>query len=225
MTQGRKKGWGLAAFDLDSTLIAAEGVDELAAVAGVGAQVAAITARAIAGELDFALSLTERAALLAGLPEAALHEVAARLPLQEGAERLLAGLKRLGCKTAILSGGFDWLARSVQRRLDIDHVHANRLEIRDGRLTGKVIPPILDAAAKARLLRRLARQEGIPLAQTIAVGDGPNDMAMLEAAGMGIAFRAGPLVRQAAQHALAADQGLDAILPLMGVGDGSLQSI
>lgn len=204
----------LVAFDLDSTLIAAEGIDELAAVVGVGREVTAITRRAMAGELDFAASLRERVAALAGLPEAALAEVAAQLPLTEGAERLFKGLKRLGCKTAILSGGFDCFARPVQQRLAIDHVHANRLEIQDGKLTGRLLPPLIDAAAKARLLRELAAQEGIPMAQTIAVGDGANDLAMLQAAGMGIAFHAKPVLREAAQHAID-HSGLDAILHLL----------
>ena len=218
----RKRGKRLVAFDLDSTLVAAEGIDELAAVAGVGEAVAAITQRSMAGELDFAYSLRERVAALAGLPEAALAEVAARLPLTAGAERLFEGLRQLGCKTAILSGGFDCFARPVQQRLGIDHAHANRLEIQDGKLTGRLLPPLIDAEAKARLLRELAKQEGIPIAQTIAVGDGANDLAMLQAAGMGIAFHAKPVVQAAAQHAIN-HSGLDAILHLLDMGQADLE--
>ncbi len=206
----------LIAFDMDSTLINAEVIDELAALAGVGEEVAHITARTMAGELDFAESLVARVALLKGLPEGALEEVAGRLPLMEGTGNLFRTLNRLGYKTAILSGGFSWFGEVLKKKLNIDHVFANRLEIAEGKLTGQVIRPIVDASRKAKLLRELASQEGISLKQTIAVGDGANDLGMLDAAGLGIAFHAKPLVRESAGHAIST-LGLDTILYLMGI--------
>ena len=208
----------LIAFDMDSTLIKTEVIDELAEVAGVFDQVANITARAMAGELDFAASLTERVALLKGLPEEALAEVAARLPLMEGAEHLFRPLNQLGYKTAILSGGFTFFGRVLQKTLDIDYMFANELEIENGRLTGRVVHPIVDAARKASLLQDLADKEGISLQQTIAVGDGANDLAMLEIAGLGIAFHAKPLVRESAEQSIS-NLGLDSMLYLMGIRD------
>lgn len=208
----------LIAFDMDSTLIRTEVIDELAALAGVGDEVAAITARAMAGELDFSESLRERVALLQGLPESTLQEVAARLPLMEGVEHLFKTLNHLGYKTALLSGGFTYFGEVLKAKLNIDYVFANRLEIADGALTGKVEEPIVDAARKAALLEELAAKEGISLQQTIAVGDGANDLAMLDVAGLGIAFHAKPIVRESAGHSIST-LGLDSLLYLMGIRD------
>ncbi|MFZ5654348.1 MAG: phosphoserine phosphatase SerB [Pseudomonadota bacterium] len=208
----------LVAFDMDSTLIENEVIDELARRAGVGEQVAAITERAMRGELDFQSSFRARVALLKGLPEAVLDEVYLGLTLTEGAERLIATLKKLGYKTAILSGGFTCIGRRIQERLGIDYLFANELEIVGGVVTGEARGPIVDAARKAQLLRELAAREGISLEQTIAVGDGANDLLMLAAAGLGIAFRAKPLVRASAQQAIS-QLGLDGILYLMGISD------
>lgn len=214
----------LIAFDMDSTLISTEVIDELAALAGVGDEVAGITARAMAGELDFKASLRERVRLLAGLPESSLQEVAERLPLTEGVESLLGTLNHLGYKTAILSGGFDYFGNVLKERLGFDHVYANQLEIIDGQLTGHVIDPIVDASRKAELLKQIAKTEGISLQQTIAVGDGANDLAMLEAAGLGIAFHAKPMVRESAGHAIS-NLGLDSLLYLMGFRDRDAEKL
>ncbi len=212
----------LVAFDMDSTLIQAEVIDELAREAGVGDEVAAVTEQAMAGELDFAQSLEKRVALLAGLDEAALQRVASRLELTEGAEHLIAQLRRLGYKTAIISGGFTYFGEHLKRRLGIDYVCANELEIADGRLTGRVIPPIVDGERKARLVRDIADREGISLEQVIAVGDGANDLPMLNQAGLGIAFHAKPVVRDAAEHQIST-LGLDGILYMLGVRDRDLE--
>ena len=208
----------LVAFDMDSTLIEAEVIDELATEAGVGEQVAAITAAAMRGELDFSESLRRRVALLQGMDEAVLAQVAARLPLTEGAEHLISTLRSLGYKTAILSGGFTYFGARLQQQLGIDHVHANRLEIADGKLTGAVTGAIVDGPRKAELLRRIARQEGIDLEQVISVGDGANDLPMLSIAGLGIAFRAKPLVKKSAGQSIST-LGLDGILYLLGISD------
>ncbi|MBL8078424.1 MAG: phosphoserine phosphatase SerB [Anaerolineales bacterium] len=212
----------LVAFDMDSTLIQAEVIDELAKRAGVGKQVSAITERAMRGELDFKQSFTERVALLKGLPETALGEVAATLRLTDGTERLISTLKKLGYKTAILSGGFTYFGRGLQRRFGIDYVYANELEIEDGVVTGKVSGEIVDGARKASLLASIAQHEGFSLEQTIAVGDGANDLPMLSIAGLGIAFRAKPVVKASAKQFLNT-HGLDGILYLMGLSEREIK--
>ena len=212
----------LAVFDMDSTLIEAEVIDELAKAAGVGEQVAAITERAMAGELDFKASFKERMALLKGLDVGVLDAIGASLRLTEGAEVLFAELKRLGYKTAILSGGVTYFAKQVQAKLGIDYVFANELEVVDGKVTGVAVEPIVDAQRKADLLRELAQKEGLSLEQTIAVGDGANDLPMLAIAGLGVAFRAKPLVKKSAKHAIST-LGLDGVLYLLGQRDRNSQ--
>lgn len=208
----------LAVFDMDSTLIEAEVIDELAKAAGVGEQVAEITERAMRGELDFSESFKERLALLKGLDVGVLDEIGASLRLTEGAETLFSELKRLGYKTAILSGGFTYFAKQLQAKLGIDYVYANELEVVDGKVTGVAVEPIVNAQRKADLLRELAHKEGLSLEQTIAVGDGANDLPMLAIAGLGVAFRAKPLVKQSAKQAIST-LGLDGVLYLLGFRD------
>ncbi|WP_290523070.1 phosphoserine phosphatase SerB [Alcanivorax sp.] len=208
----------LVVFDMDSTLIRSEVIDELAVEAGVGDQVAEITERAMRGELDFNESFSARVALLKGLDEGALERVRERIQLTEGAKRLVGTLRALGYRTAILSGGFTWFGHWLQDLLGIDYVHANELEIEDGKVTGRVVGQIVNGQRKAELLKEIAAQEGISLEQTIAVGDGANDLPMLGEAGLGIAFRAKPLVKQNAEQAIST-LGLDGILYLIGVRD------
>jgi phosphoserine phosphatase len=208
----------LVAFDMDSTLIAAEVIDELAKAAGVGPQVSAITESAMRGEIDFKESLRRRLRLLRGLPAATLAEVARRIPLNEGAERLIANLKRFGYTIAIISGGFTYFGNRLKERLGIDYVFANELEIEGGVLTGQVVGEIVDAAKKADLLRMIADKEHLSLQQVIAVGDGANDLPMLGIAGLGIAYHAKPVVKNSAGQAIST-LGLDSILYLVGVRD------
>ena len=212
----------LVAFDMDSTLIKSEVIDELARVHGVGDEVAAITERAMRGEIDFKESFRRRVRLLKGLPERAFAEVAAAVPLTDGAQRLIAALKHFGYRTAIISGGFAYVGDRLKRELGIDYVHANALEIRDGRVTGEVVGDIIDAERKANLLRALCQKESIALAQSIAIGDGANDLPMLAAAGLGVAFHAKPIVRESASHAIS-NFGLDSVLYLMGFTDRDIE--
>jgi phosphoserine phosphatase len=214
----------LVCFDMDSTLIEQEVIDELAKEAGVGEQVAEITERAMSGELDFNQSFAARVALLKGLSSEVLAGIAERLTITEGAEQLISTLKALGYRTAILSGGFTYFAEYLQKRLGIDEVHANLLDIQDGMVTGQVKGRVVDGARKAELLRELADAQGIQLEQVIAVGDGANDLPMLAIAGLGIAFRAKPLVRQNATQAISS-VGLDGILYLLGVRDYDLATV
>ncbi|MGL1861124.1 MAG: phosphoserine phosphatase SerB [Pseudodesulfovibrio sp.] len=208
----------VVAFDMDSTLIQAEVIDELAKEAGVGDEVSAITESAMRGELDFKESLKKRLSLLKGLDESVLQTVAERLPLTEGAERLISTLKSLGYKIAILSGGFTYFGNILKEKLGIDYVYANELEIKDGKLTGRAVGEIVDAEKKAELLQSIADQESISLQQVIAVGDGANDLPMLNLAGLGIAFHAKPKVKKGARQAIST-LGLDSILYLIGLSD------
>jgi phosphoserine phosphatase len=208
----------LIAFDMDSTLIQMEVIDELARLAGVGEQVSAITAAAMRGELDFDASFRRRLSLLKGLAAGILGEVAAKLPITPGAHRLLRTLKSLGYRTAILSGGFTCFAQKLKEELGFDYVHANELGIADGLLTGEPVGEIVNGARKAELLKQISGQEGISLEQTIAVGDGANDLPMLSVAGLGVAFHAKPLVRGKAKHSISR-MGLDALLYLLGLRD------
>jgi phosphoserine phosphatase len=212
----------LFAFDMDSTLIEGEVIDELAKLAGVADEVVKVTEATMRGEIEFQESFRRRVALLRGLGESRVRELLAAIPLVEGAEQLIGTLKMLGYKTAILSGGFNFFAQHLQTRLGIDYVFANDLDIADGVVTGEVRMPIVDGPRKAELLREIARLENISLEQVVAVGDGANDLPMLGIAGMGIAFRAKPLVRQTASHAVSF-LGLDSLLYLIGVRDRDLR--
>ena len=208
----------LVAFDMDSTLIDMEVIDELAIEAGVGDKVAEITDLAMQGKLDFSESFTRRLALLEGLDVSALEKITKRMALTEGAERLVYTLKQLGYKTAILSGGFNFFGKPLQKKLGIDYVYANELELLDGKVTGKVSGKIVDGNRKAELLQEIANKESISLDQVIAIGDGANDLPMLSSAGLGIAFRAKPLVKQSAEHSIST-LGLDGVLYLIGFRD------
>src|SRR5580692_2025385 len=206
----------LIVMDVDSTLIRDEVIDLLAERAGCAAEVAKVTAAAMAGELDFTASLRERVSLLAGLPAGVLDEVRAGLRLTAGARTLIATLRGLGFKSGIVSGGFIQVIRPLATELGIDYVAANELEIAGGKLTGRLCGPVIDRAGKAAALRRFAAEAGVPLSQTVAVGDGANDLDMIAAAGLGVAFNAKPVVRDAADTSLSVPY-LDAILYLLGI--------
>lgn len=208
----------LVAFDMDSTLIQTEVIDELARAAGVGEAVSAITESAMRGEIDFRESFRKRMGLLKGLDASVIERIARHLPITDGAHRLISNLKAMGYKTAIISGGFRYFGERLQGELGIDYVFANELEIVDGKLTGNVIEPVVDAERKAFLLGEIAEKEGIHLQQTIAVGDGANDLPMLNRAGLGIAFHAKPMVRANAGQAIS-NLGLDGVLYLIGLRD------
>ena len=208
----------LICFDMDSTLIKTEVIDELADRAGVGEQVRAITESAMRGEIDFTESFKQRVALLKGLDEKVLEEVALHIPIMEGAERLISTLKKIGFKVAILSGGFTYYGNRLKKLFDVDYVYANELEIIDGKLTGKYIGDIVDGKRKAELLRLIAQIEKIDLEQVIAVGDGANDLPMLNIAGLGIAFHAKPKVKANAQQSISTI-GLDGVLYFLGFRD------
>ena len=206
----------LIVLDVDSTLVAGEVIELLAAHAGCAAEVAGITARAMAGELDFEQSLRHRVALLAGMDVGALEHVRDHLVLTPGARTLVRTLKRLGFVLAIVSGGFTHMTDELKSQLALDYAAANTLEVKHGRLTGRLVGPVVDRAAKADLLEHFAAQAGVPLSQTVAVGDGANDLDMLTRAGLGIAFNAKPVVRRAADTAVSVPY-LDAILFLLGI--------
>ena len=208
----------LVCFDMDSTLIQTEVIDELADLAGVGEQVRAITESAMNGEIDFSESFKKRMALLEGLSEEVLQNVAINLPITKGAHRLMKALKYYGYKTAILSGGFTYFGEYLQKELGIDYVYANKLEIIDGKLTGKYLGEIVDGQKKAEYLKAIAEKEGIHINQTIAVGDGANDLPMLNLAGLGIAFHAKQKVKENAATSISS-LGLDGILYLLGYHD------
>lgn len=211
----------LICFDMDSTLIKTEVIDELAKRAGVGEQVQEITARAMRGEIDFRESFKERVALLKGLDESVMKDIAEHLPITEGVERLMYVLKRYGYKIAILSGGFTYFGNYLKERFGIDYVYANNLEIVDGKLTGRYIGDIVDGKRKAELLQLLAQVENVDIAQTIAVGDGANDLPMLSVAGLGIAFHAKPKVKANAKQSINTI-GLDGVLYFLGFKDSYL---
>jgi phosphoserine phosphatase len=218
-----RRAMRLIVMDVDSTLIQDEVIDLLADRAGCAAQVAKVTEAAMRGELDFAASLAERVALLAGLDTLALDDVRASLRLTLGARTLIATLKRLGYKFGIVSGGFTQVIAPLAQTLGIDYVSANTLEIVDGKLTGRVTGPVIDRAGKAEALRRFADQAGVPLSQTVAVGDGANDLDMIATAGLGVAFNAKPVVRDAADTSLSFPH-LDAILYLLGIPHDEVES-
>lgn len=208
----------LICFDMDSTLIETEVIDELADRAGVGEQVRAITESAMRGEIDFKESFRERVALLKGLDVSVMKDIAEHLPITDGVERLMQVLKRAGYKIAILSGGFNYFGNYLKQRFGIDYVYANELEIADGKLTGRFVGEIVDGRRKAELLKLLAQVENVDIAQTIAVGDGANDLPMLSTAGLGIAFHAKPKVKANAGQSISTI-GLDGVLYFLGFKD------
>lgn len=212
----------LVCFDMDSTLIQTEVIDELAYRAGVGEQVSKITEAAMRGEINFSESFRQRVSLLKGLDEKVMIDIAEKLPLTEGTERLFKTLKKYGFKTAILSGGFTYFGKHLQNKLGVDYVFANQLEIMDGKLTGNYLGDIVDGNKKAELLRNISFKEDIHLEQTVAVGDGSNDLPMINIAGLGIAFHAKPIVMNNAKHSISTI-GLDAILFLMGFRDRDIE--
>ena len=213
----------LICFDMDSTLIKTEVIDELAIRAGVGDQVKAITESAMRGEIDFCESFKQRCALLKGLDVSVMQEIAENLPITEGVDRLMRVLKKVGFKIAILSGGFTYFGNYLKQKYNIDYVYANELEIEDGKLTGRYVGDIVDGRRKAELLRLIAQVENVDIRQTVAVGDGANDLPMISIAGLGIAFHAKPKVKATAKQSISTI-GLDGILYFLGYKDSYLES-
>lgn len=211
----------LICFDMDSTLIETEVIDELAVRAGVGDQVKAITEAAMRGEIDFCESFRQRCALLKGLDVSVMQEIAENLPITEGVDRLMRILKKVGFKIAILSGGFTYFGNYLKQRYNIDYVYANELEVEDGKLTGNHLGDIVDGKRKAELLRLIAQVENVDIRQTVAVGDGANDLPMISIAGLGIAFHAKPKVKATAKQSISTI-GLDGILYFLGYKDSYL---
>ena len=211
----------LICFDMDSTLIETEVIDELAMRAGVGDKVKAITESAMRGEIDFNESFKERVALLKGLDESVMKDIAEHLPITEGVDRMMKVLKRAGYKTAILSGGFTYFGRYLKEKFGFDYVYANELEIENGKLTGNYVGEIVNGRRKAELLKLIAQVENVNIAQTIAVGDGANDLPMLSTAGLGIAFHAKPKVKQNAGQSISTI-GIDGVLYFLGFKDSYL---
>lgn len=212
----------LICFDMDSTLIQTETIDELADRAGVGKQIRAITESAMRGEIDFRESFKQRIALLKGLDASVFNEIIAHAPITEGLERLMKILKRIGYKTAILSGGFDFYGNYLKERFGFDYVYANELEIKDGKLTGEYVGEMVDGRRKAELLKLICQVEKINPAQAVAVGDGANDLPMLSTAGLGIAFHAKPKVKANASQSLSTI-GIDGILYFLGLKDSFVE--
>lgn len=211
----------LICFDMDSTLIETEVIDELAIRAGVGDQVKAITEAAMRGEIDFSESFRQRCALLKGLDVSVMQEIAENLPITEGVDRLMRILKKVGFKIAILSGGFTYFGNYLKQKYNIDYVYANELEVADGKLTGRHLGDIVDGKRKAELLRLIAQVENVDIRQTVAVGDGANDLPMISMAGLGIAFHAKPKVKATAKQSISTI-GLDGILYFLGYKDSYL---
>lgn len=214
----------LIVMDMDSTLIQIEVIDELAKEAGVGERVVAITHRAMNGEISFSEALRERVRLLKGLPVSVLQKVYKRMPYTPGGKELIQILKKLGYKTAVLSGGFDYFTSRVKEKVGLDYAYSNNLEVKDGKVTGEILGEIVDGKRKAALMEEIARKEGISLDQVIAIGDGANDLPMITQAGLGIAFNAKPRVREAAPYNVT-QKNLDSILYLLGIPERELSTL